>query len=144
MYMRVESHGTVRLTGEKRRIRRETYRGERFQVLTAASVKFRVFWDVAPCSHVEVDRRFRGAYCFHHQGDESSPLWNVGQLQRDYTVLNQMKLLSQWHCPPQIPHGLTRARTRTYEVRGRLVTALDMVRPVLRRCSHFICTSYVR
>jgi hypothetical protein len=32
-------------------------------------MKFRVFWDVAPCSHDEVDRRFRGAYCFHHQGD---------------------------------------------------------------------------
>jgi hypothetical protein len=26
----------------------------RFQVLKAASMKFRVFWDVAPCSHVEV------------------------------------------------------------------------------------------
>jgi hypothetical protein len=25
-------------------------------------MKFRVFWDVAQCSHVEVDRRFRGAY----------------------------------------------------------------------------------
>jgi hypothetical protein len=33
-------------------------------------MKFRVFWDVAPCSHVEVDRRFRGAYCLHHQGDK--------------------------------------------------------------------------
>jgi hypothetical protein len=30
----------------------------RFQVLTAASMKFRIFWDVAPCSHVEVDRRY--------------------------------------------------------------------------------------
>jgi hypothetical protein len=27
-----------------------------------------VFWDVAPCSLVEVYRRFRGAYCLHHQG----------------------------------------------------------------------------
>jgi hypothetical protein len=44
----------------------------RFQVLTAASVKFRVFWNLAPCSHVEVDRRFRSAYCLHHQGDEDS------------------------------------------------------------------------
>jgi hypothetical protein len=26
----------------------------RFQVLTAANMKFRVIWDVAPCSHVEV------------------------------------------------------------------------------------------
>jgi hypothetical protein len=34
----------------------------RFQVLMAASMKFRVFWDVAPCSHVEVERRFRVAY----------------------------------------------------------------------------------
>jgi hypothetical protein len=25
----------------------------RFKVFTAASMKFRVFWDVAPCSHVE-------------------------------------------------------------------------------------------
>jgi hypothetical protein len=24
-------------------------------------MKSRVFWDVAPCSHVELDRRFRGA-----------------------------------------------------------------------------------
>jgi hypothetical protein len=28
----------------------------RFQVLTAASVKFRVFWDVLPCSEVLTDR----------------------------------------------------------------------------------------
>jgi hypothetical protein len=35
----------------------------RFQVLTAASIKLTVFWDVAPCSPVETDRRFRGAYC---------------------------------------------------------------------------------
>jgi hypothetical protein len=41
----------------------------RFQALTAASMKFRVFWDIAPCSHVEVDRRLRDAYCLHHQGD---------------------------------------------------------------------------
>jgi hypothetical protein len=37
----------------------------RFQVITAASMNFRVFCYVAPCSH-EVDRRFRGAYCLHH------------------------------------------------------------------------------
>jgi hypothetical protein len=32
--------------------------------------KMTVFWDFAPRSLVEVDRRFRGAYCLHHQGDE--------------------------------------------------------------------------
>jgi hypothetical protein len=40
----------------------------RFQVLTAASMMFRiVFWDILPCK-VIVDRGFRGAYCLHHQG----------------------------------------------------------------------------
>jgi hypothetical protein len=38
----------------------------RFQVLTAASMMFRVvFWDILPCKMI-VDRRFRGAYCLHH------------------------------------------------------------------------------
>jgi hypothetical protein len=26
------------------------------------------FWDIAPCSS-EVERRFRGAYCLHRQGE---------------------------------------------------------------------------
>jgi hypothetical protein len=42
-----------------------------FQVLTASSMKFRVFWDVAPCSQVEVDRRLRVAYCLHRPDDGS-------------------------------------------------------------------------
>jgi hypothetical protein len=47
----------------------------RFQVLTAASTKMAVFWDVAPCSLVEVYRLFRGACCLHHQDDR--PLHTV-------------------------------------------------------------------
>jgi hypothetical protein len=44
----------------------------RFQVLTAASMKFRiVFWDVLPCKII-VDRRFRGT-CWIHHHDEGSP-----------------------------------------------------------------------
>jgi hypothetical protein len=40
----------------------------RFQILTAASMKFRiVFWDVLPCKII-VDRRFRVTCCLHHQG----------------------------------------------------------------------------
>jgi hypothetical protein len=35
--------------------------------LCTLGIKFRIFWDVALCSHVEVYRRFRGAYCLHHQ-----------------------------------------------------------------------------
>jgi hypothetical protein len=42
----------------------------RFQVPSTASMKMTVFWVIAPCSLVEVYRRFRGTYCLHHQGDE--------------------------------------------------------------------------
>jgi hypothetical protein len=58
----------------------------------------RVFWDLAPCSHIEVDWRFRGAHCLHHQSDDSpddggsTHLWNVGQLQCDYTALHPRRL----------------------------------------------------
>jgi hypothetical protein len=40
----------------------------RFQVLTAASMKFRAFWDVLPCNQIDVDRRFRGMYCLPSSG----------------------------------------------------------------------------
>jgi hypothetical protein len=39
----------------------------RFQVLAAASMKVTVFWDVAPRSLVEINRRFKGTYCLHYQ-----------------------------------------------------------------------------
>jgi hypothetical protein len=32
-------------------------------------MKMAVLWDVSPCSLVDIDRCFRGAYCLHHQGD---------------------------------------------------------------------------
>jgi hypothetical protein len=33
-----------------------------------------VFWDVAPCSLVDVDRYFREAYCLYRLGDGGSKL----------------------------------------------------------------------
>jgi hypothetical protein len=33
-------------------------------------LKMTVFCDAAPCSLVEVNRRFRGKYCLYHQGDD--------------------------------------------------------------------------
>jgi hypothetical protein len=35
----------------------------RFQILMAANMKMTAFWDT-------VDRRFRGAYCLHHQSPD--------------------------------------------------------------------------
>jgi hypothetical protein len=53
------------------------------EVVTAVSTKMTVFWVVAPCSLVEVYRRFRGPCCLHHQGDDSS-LVNFYQTTRRY------------------------------------------------------------
>jgi hypothetical protein len=58
----------------------------RFQVLTAASMKIRAFWDVAPYSLVGVNRRFRGAYSIPGDGG-CTHVWNIGLLQRDYMAL---------------------------------------------------------
>jgi hypothetical protein len=40
---------------------------------TDKCMKLAVFWVVAPCRPVWGYRRFRGLYCLHHQGDDSSP-----------------------------------------------------------------------
>jgi hypothetical protein len=34
-------------------------------------MKIIAFWDTAPFSLIEVNGRFRGAYCLHRQGDLS-------------------------------------------------------------------------
>jgi hypothetical protein len=44
--------------------RRTSQEQVRFEVIAAVSMKMAVFWVVAPCSLVEVYRRFRGACCF--------------------------------------------------------------------------------
>jgi hypothetical protein len=45
---------------------------ERFQVLMVARMKMTAFWVIVLCSPTELDRRFRGSYCLHHQGSDSS------------------------------------------------------------------------
>jgi hypothetical protein len=41
-------------------------------------MKMVVFWVEAPCSMVEVYRRFRDASCFHHQGDDGALMMEAG------------------------------------------------------------------
>jgi hypothetical protein len=51
-------------------------------------VNITVFLDIAPCSLVEVYRRFRGAYYLYHQRPHnggSKHLWNIGKLLPDAT-----------------------------------------------------------
>jgi hypothetical protein len=57
----------------------------RFQVLTAASMRMTVFWDDAPCSLVEIHRRFRDAYCLRH------PLKIRGQIKIYLHILNPLR-----------------------------------------------------
>jgi hypothetical protein len=45
----------------KKKFRENCSNTERLQVVTAANMKKTVFWDIAPCSLVEVYRRFRSA-----------------------------------------------------------------------------------
>jgi hypothetical protein len=35
-------------------------------------LKMKTLWDIASCSLLGLDRRFRGAYCLHHQRDHAS------------------------------------------------------------------------
>jgi hypothetical protein len=67
-------------------------------------MKSRVFWDVVPCSHVEVDRRFRGGTASIMEDDGGSThLRNVGLLQRDYTALHPRRLYtSTFSCTHQL------------------------------------------
>jgi hypothetical protein len=48
-----------------------TFKQVRFQALSAGNVKVTVFWDVVPCSLVEVYQCLRGAYCLHLEGTAS-------------------------------------------------------------------------
>jgi hypothetical protein len=63
----------------------------RFHYTTAAGIKMTA--SVDPCSLAEADWCFRGEYCNQHQVDYlpdnggSTHFWDIGLLQRDYTVL---------------------------------------------------------
>jgi hypothetical protein len=43
-----------------------------FQVLAAAGMNVRTFWNISPHILVKVDWRFTDAYCLHHDSDGGS------------------------------------------------------------------------
>jgi hypothetical protein len=63
----------------------------RFQVLTAASMKMTVFWDVAPRSLAKFKWRLRGAYCLLNQGLDV--YYRVHKSQKSVPVLSQINLI---------------------------------------------------
>jgi hypothetical protein len=78
-------------------------------------VNMTAFWDIAPSNLVGVDRRFRGAYCLHHQGYDYHPddggsmhIWNVGILATLHGAISQEALIftfvavRTWNLTPSI------------------------------------------
>jgi hypothetical protein len=57
-------------------------------------IQMTVFWDVARCGMVEIDRLSRDGYRLHNQG--SSHLWNVGKLPPVYTALHPRRQSSSY------------------------------------------------
>jgi hypothetical protein len=55
-----------------------SYKSVRFHVLTAASMKFRVFWDILSCSKIDVDL-FSGIYS-RVVKSMSTFFWDIGLL----------------------------------------------------------------
>jgi predicted nucleotidyltransferase len=81
-----------------------------FEVLTAASVKMAVFWVVAPCSMVEVYRRFtlimEAAYTYemsvqYYENDGDGFLYSTvtedEMWAHHYDYENKWQLLKYWH-----------------------------------------------
>jgi hypothetical protein len=64
---------------------------------TEVPLKFRVFWDVLPCSQIDVDLCFRGVCC-PDDGD-STHLWNVGQHLFDYMSIHPRRLWTSYSLP---------------------------------------------
>jgi hypothetical protein len=68
----------------------------RFQVLKTASMKMCVFWDFAPCSLVEINQRFRSAYCLNDQGDEEAARkMGTGRTSQELTFFCDVKTGSE-------------------------------------------------
>jgi hypothetical protein len=107
-----------------------------FKFIIAPSMNMTVLWDIAPCTLVKVDRRFRCAHSLQYQGDYGgyTHLWNVGILQQVYTALYSIRLsfsiyvsVSRWettfgthahtHTHTRAhTHWSTHTRSKTYEM----------------------------
>jgi hypothetical protein len=79
---RMPGHPTsIQVTPQNRILEKVTIWSDNQEIpclyLTQRFITFNMtdFWDVAPCSLVETDRRFKGAYCLHHQGNPLAWWW---------------------------------------------------------------------
>jgi hypothetical protein len=84
--MKINAHGTTMLPAV-------VYGSETCSVILEEEHRLNTIalWDIPPCSLVEVCRRFRGAYCLHHQS---------GILLRGYMAQYPRKLSPSPHFNP--------------------------------------------
>jgi hypothetical protein len=92
-----------------------------------------LFWNVAPCSLIETHRRFGGAYCLFHEGDEllthqyggSKHLWNIDQFLLNYMVQHSRRQSSSthylfvplnWSSLTKFKHFLTHIYKKSYKL----------------------------
>jgi hypothetical protein len=66
---------------------------------------WRVFWDVAPSSHIEVVRQSEG-YCLHHQGDDDGGSMSVGFNLTTWRYIPEDSILRTHHCENVKSHNL--------------------------------------
>jgi hypothetical protein len=77
---------------------------ERFEVLTMMSMKVAVFWNLEPYSMVDTDRRFRRAYCLHHQSDtQDQPSTGLETKPLTWHLVYDNVVLGQGY---HTPHGM--------------------------------------
>jgi hypothetical protein len=69
----------------------------------------KAFKDIAPCSLVEVDRRFREAYCLHRRDDAGgTDLWNVGlYIPEGYSLQKSIIYVMSSICPTDVSEKRT-------------------------------------
>jgi hypothetical protein len=113
----------------------------RFQILTATSMKMTVFWDVAPCSLVDNDRRYRGAYCLHHQG-QFLPGYTAHHLLNIYSIIIKYDVITcrsaSWENIPQIDSRSSEVHVKSFSGKTRRPSPTERssaVRHVRNACS---------
>jgi hypothetical protein len=81
-------------------------------------MKIAVFWIVAPCSLVDVYRRFRGTCCLHYQGDVSCIMYHAVSY-AFVAQTYQSKVIQGSHCPSVCHVSARRIHLQNYDT-GRI------------------------
>jgi hypothetical protein len=104
-----------------------------FQVLMAANMKIRVFWDKAQCSLVGVDRRFRRAYCLQSptpslRGRRYIPEQTHLSFRRCFYLRSLYLRSTLWRCSSETSNVRSRVRKTGNNLSGLTATVLAYVK----------------